>query len=340
MEKRGEAMPLDLLLKLATTVGARVLKEEPMAKAIRLAIDATADEFTQMEGVRDDLRTWCDSDEFSDLFSKLQEGRITPQAGDLVSSFVQTGFFLQDQTDSVAENILDTFAQKLEDELYKSEFGMKILAERPEKTIQPTRSRFAERVTEIYKDFALSLWTGGDSPYHQRTLEDLLKRYETLPKSEIEKVDTACRGLAKDILIRLATIADIAENSLSMLEHLRLSFGYAITSTSAEFEAMIDALQAIIQLSPRRPADSYSDVKSRARIPMAIADLGVFCERGKMFDASFKRLFKVATGRQFEGGVSERSLMDSINWYDQYHTVMKSLWERIAQCSTLPPDTW
>jgi len=184
------------------------------------------------------------------------------------------------------------------------------------------------------------MWTGGDSPYRQGTLEDLLKRYETQPKSEIEKVDTACRGLAKDILIRLGTIADIAENSLRMLEHLRLSFGYAITSTSAGFEAMIDALQAIIQLSPRRPADSYSDVKSRARIPMAIADLGIFCERGKMFDASFKRLFKIATGRQFEGGVSERSLMDSIDWYDHYHTVMKSLWESIAQCSTLPPDTW
>ena len=146
MFQKRELFRLDLLLKLATTVGARVLKEEPMAKAIRLAIDATADEFTQMEGVRDDLRTWCDSDEFSDLFSRLQEGRIAPQAGDLVSSFVKTGFFVQDQTDSVAENILDTFAQKLEDELYKSEFGMKILAERPQKTIQATRSRFAERV--------------------------------------------------------------------------------------------------------------------------------------------------------------------------------------------------
>ena len=174
-----------------------------MAKAIRLAIDATADEFTKMEGVRDDLRIWCDSDEFSNLFSKLREGRIAPQASNLVSSFVKTGFYLQEQTDGVAENILDTFAQKLEDELYKSEFGMKILAEKPEKTLQPTRSRFAERVAEIYKDFALSMWTGGDSPYDQRTLEDLLKRYETLPNNEIEKVDTACRSLAKDILVGL-----------------------------------------------------------------------------------------------------------------------------------------
>jgi hypothetical protein len=54
---------------------------------------------------------------------------------------------------------------------------------------------------------------------------------------------------------------------------------------------------------------------------MAIADLGVFCERGKMFDASFKRLFKIASGQQFEGGeyVSARSLMDSIDWYEHCH---------------------
>jgi hypothetical protein len=362
---------LGMLSKLATT-GAiagvkRLLKGTPVVTAIDEAISATTDEFREVEGVSDNLRRWCESEDFVNLLTQFKDGTRAPQPDQVVSSFVTaTGFYLGDRTRThkAARTILEAFARNLGAALHKGDDGILTLAAREEvqhqttqkmisavlganaeedEGLQRTRYRFAEKVADIYRDLALRLICGGDSIYHQQTLTKDIARAEELGTDDVDRIDIACRGLATDILVRLGTIASLAENARSMLEHLRQSFGYALNpSMSSEFDGMIDALETIVRLAPRHPAFSYSDVKQRARIPRALPDLRAFIIQAEALDVSFRRLFLVASRHSCEeaGVLSESNVRISVDWYRRYYTVLDRLWKGIADCTTLVKDTW
>jgi hypothetical protein len=359
-----------VLTKLASAAAAsglkRLLAEQPVSKAIDEAIGITAAEFERTEGVKENLRTWCESDEFVNLLEQISTGQAVVQTETIVSSFITAaGFYDGQHTQRTARDILEAFTQNLKRELYKSEEGLKILAAREEllhrethdligkvldssraeeKGLSKTRARFAGKVTEIYRTFAAFMLTGGDSIYHHQTLTEDVERAEKLEASEVERRDIVCRGLAKDILQRLGTMASGADNALTMLEHIRPAFGYALdANVSAEYEGMIDALEAIVRLVPRHPAPSHMDMKSRARVPPAITDLRVFILQAHALDSSFRRFFQQATGQRFpmeDDQLSEERVRSDIAWYEQYCAILDRLSKNIADDTNLPEDTW
>jgi hypothetical protein len=242
---------------------------------------------------------------------------------------------MADKMDEVAESILDNFAENLRAELLKTEYGLQIVADTAEKGLQPTRSRFADKITEIYKDFSIYMICGGDSIYHHQTLNQYLGHCETMPINNSNDVGTTCRQLAKDILIRLGTIAEIADRSAGRAEDLRAPFGIALSSNmpmAAEYEKMIDALESIMSLAPRRPAPSYSGVEDPVRIPKAIDDLSMLITQARLFDSSFKRFFTHATGDPFSENelLANDRLQNALAWYQRYYLVMQRLWKSIV----------
>jgi len=338
-------MSAHFLIKVAMAAGERLFKEKPIVEAVRAAIDATADQFVQLEGVRENLQNWRDSQEFVDLLSRLQKAEIAPESADIAGSFISTGFYVPYKMDQVAESILDSFAENLRRELLKTDIGLQILADTAEKGLQPTRSRFADKLSEIYGEFSGSMICGGDSIYHQQTLNQFLGHCETMPTTDSSEVDMTCRQLARDILVRLATIAEIANRSASRVEYLRAPFGIALNSNmpmAAEYEKMVAALESIMDLAPRRPAPSYSDLRARAKVPNAIGDLSVFITQATLFDSSFKRLFKHATGHPFKEDdlLNNDRLRDALAWYQRYYLVLQRLWKTIAECRTLGEDAY
>jgi hypothetical protein len=335
-------MSAHFLIKVAMVAGERLFKEEPMVEAVRAAIDATADQFVQLEGVRENLQKWQDSPEFAGLLARLQKAEIAPESADLAGSFISTGFYVPEKMSEVAESILDSFAENLRGELLKTDIGLQILADTAEKGLQPTRSRFADKILEIYRDFSLYMVCGGDSIYHQQTLSQYLDHCETMPTTDPNEVDLTCRQLATDILDRLGTIAEIADSAATRVEYLRTPYGIALNSNmpmAAEYEKLIDALESIMNLAPRRPASSYSDVRARARVPNAIGDLSVCITQATLFDSAFKRFYKHATGHPFttDGPESDR-LRNALAWYQRYYLVLQRLWRSIADCRTLGKD--
>jgi len=141
--------------------------------------------------------------------------------------------------------------------------------------------------------------------------------------------------LAKDILIRLGTIAEIADRCAGRVEYLRAPFGIALNSNmpmAAEYEKMIDALESIMNLAPRRPAASYSDLKGGAKIPRAVDDLSTFITQVTLFDSSFKRFVKHAIGGPFSENelLANDRLRNALAWYQRYYLVMQQLRKSIS----------
>lgn len=358
-----------MLTKLATAAAnagvKRLLDQPPVAAAIEASIAATADAFASMEGVGDHLRRWCQTDDFNSLLTNFERGDRTPQSDAAVSSFVRvTGFFDGDRTYEMATAILHLFASRLEVELLKSPQGLPVLAAREEKqhrrtqamigsvldanagqeaSLARTRSRFGEEVADIYRDLESLGLCAGDSPYHHETLTKYVAHVANMDGTDVHEIDVACRGLARDILDRIASIARLAANAQSRLEHLRQSFGYALTSPiAAEFEGMLDALDAIVRLVPRLPAASHLDVKQRARVPLAIADLREYIEQVEAVDASFRRLYLAACGRPCdeEGAMPADRVAARMEWYREYYRVLTRRWSKIADRTDLDEDAW
>jgi hypothetical protein len=144
-ETSKKPMSAHFLIKVAMVAGERLFKEEPMVVAVRAAIDATADQFVQLEGVRENLQKWQDSPEFAGLLARLQKAEIAPESADLAGSFISMGFYVPEKMGEVAESILDSFAENLRGELLKTDIGLQILADTAEKGLQPTRSSLLTR---------------------------------------------------------------------------------------------------------------------------------------------------------------------------------------------------
>jgi tetratricopeptide (TPR) repeat protein len=128
---------LGLLGKLAPTlllmVGEHGIKKLLKQSPIQRAIQATADVFPRIENINYALTKWCQSGEFDSLLKELKDGKRGLTDDSVVSSFIETGdFFAGEETETLAGKVLLAFFRKLEDELYKSDYGLSIHASRQE----------------------------------------------------------------------------------------------------------------------------------------------------------------------------------------------------------------
>lgn len=117
------------LEKLAEFGVEKISKNSPVSQAIK----KTHDQFTKddIEGVREALYKWCQSDSFSDILKAVQSGQGVVSDDDCVSSFLSiSGFYYKDVTSFVARQILRVFGEELERHLLASEEGVPILGQR------------------------------------------------------------------------------------------------------------------------------------------------------------------------------------------------------------------
>jgi len=356
---------LSQLAKAAAKAGVkRLLEQPPVAAAIETAITGTAGAFPGLEGVEDHLRQWCRTDEFSDLLTQFDRGDRAPQSNAVVSSFVRaTGFFDEERTHATATALLHLFASRLEVELLKSPQGLAVLAAREEAqhrktqamigsvldataeqdaSLGRTRCRFGEAAADIYRQAAILIVTGADSVYHH----DILTKYVAAVAkmdSTPSRLDAACRQLAVDILDRISTVAGHTGQWLNRLEHLRESFGYALSAPlSVEFERMRDALAALVDLEPPERASHHREMKQRQRVPVAIARLHDFIEHAGALDTSFRQLFQLACGRPCDEatGIPATRMGVAMDWYREYLRVLTARWSEIAGRMDLGEDAW
>lgn len=107
----------------------KLLEEPPISRAIR----TTAEAFPAIENVDQALASWCTSEDFLNLLRKLRAGERHLTDAAVVSSFIEHGgFYAAAQTESLAREILTTFLAKAEEELYGSDAGLSVHAQREE----------------------------------------------------------------------------------------------------------------------------------------------------------------------------------------------------------------
>lgn len=130
-----------ILVPILTNIAASLIWDSTKAAAGRLidkspiasAIDGTTAAFLGIEDLRYTLRHWCETAEFQQLLKRLREGERDFTDDDVIDSFIQAGgFFAGESTTLIAENIITIFFRKLTDELYSSEIGITIYAQRDE----------------------------------------------------------------------------------------------------------------------------------------------------------------------------------------------------------------
>jgi tetratricopeptide (TPR) repeat protein len=128
---------LELLLKTAapllghiakTGVGALV-RVPPVSKAI----EATAEGFPLLPALRYTLSTWCASEGFVRILERVKAGSRDMSQEAVVDSFIGAAdFFAGDNSRLLAEQILNTFLLKLEQQLYATNDGLFLHARREE----------------------------------------------------------------------------------------------------------------------------------------------------------------------------------------------------------------
>lgn len=343
----------------------RLLEEPAVSQAISGAVEATASEFAGIEGVNKYLRIWCASAEFVALLKRMESGQRRPPARSVINAFMRsTGFYMEERTEEVARRILETFVRKLEEELYKSQEGLYLLGarreqlhlrtrkmvgsllksgDREDRGFARTRRRLARKVTENYRRFAVIRRTGG-SLYLYQVMTKNLEKARKLSGRSVQTIDTTCQVLAKDVLDRLQGMARNLDHVFEEVEELRLSYGYALNlRNSRDLGRMLEELEALIAIVPKQLELRYVEMKRRAKVPRAIADLREFINRVEALDFAFRILIKGLTGRSFETEeyfMSEEGLRDHLDWYRGYHEVLERLWGKISGRSDLPEDTW
>lgn len=123
-----------LLGKAAKELGKYGYKKLTEETSVSKAIAATQAAFPNLEAGRA-LAVWCGSDDFERLVESHKAGERNLTDDAVVRSFVEvTDFYMEDvvETDSVARQVLTTFFEKLEAEIYNDLGGVSVLANRQE----------------------------------------------------------------------------------------------------------------------------------------------------------------------------------------------------------------
>jgi tetratricopeptide (TPR) repeat protein len=124
---------ISLVGKLGEFALEKISSNSSISSAINAAVLATSDAYPTIEGVDPALRKWCKSPEFDELIGKVKNGQRDLTDASLISSFIQTTeFYCGENTEQVARQVLTTFVQKILEQLYMTEAGLAIHAEREE----------------------------------------------------------------------------------------------------------------------------------------------------------------------------------------------------------------
>ena len=192
----SEGLLLGLLFKIAPsllTAAAKaslhsLLQQSPVTNAI----DKTCATFPELEPLRHTLSTWCKSDAFVQILEQVKAGSRSISREYVITSFVEVGgFYAGDDTYALAEQILNTFAVKLEEYLYASKEGLYLLAKRQEVLFAQQRDQL-ETVDE--RIFTM-LQTKQTTPRRLPVAED-----REQPRRENELADHAKLDVARDLL--------------------------------------------------------------------------------------------------------------------------------------------
>jgi hypothetical protein len=109
------------------------------------AIRATARDYPDIKVVKDALTKWCKSDQYIATIETIRSGRTEDADEALVESFVEVGLFHDGlhNTYESARRILETFAEHLRRELYRTTDGLLIESSRADFRQQETKEELA-----------------------------------------------------------------------------------------------------------------------------------------------------------------------------------------------------
>ena len=99
------------------------------------AIRSTRDHFPLIPGVEPALEKWIEGSEFEELFRDAQTGERDFDAEEVISSFISDGdFHMPSEAESreLAEDVVRAFLRAMIVELYLSDAGVVVLADRQE----------------------------------------------------------------------------------------------------------------------------------------------------------------------------------------------------------------
>jgi tetratricopeptide (TPR) repeat protein len=127
----------ELLLKIATPILVQTAKAGLGALAQRppvsKAIEATAASFPFLPALGFTLGSWCESQAFLKILEDVKDGRRDFSQDAVIDSFIKVGgFFAEDDTHVLAQQVLESFLIKLEQNLYGSKDGLFLHARREE----------------------------------------------------------------------------------------------------------------------------------------------------------------------------------------------------------------
>jgi hypothetical protein len=126
---------------LVTAAAKHGIKKLFEVAPVSRAIQSTAQAFPDFENLSHALTSWSTSEKFLDLLRRLKAGDRNLTDKMIVASFVQcSGFYAAEQTEMAAEQILATFLEKIEEEIYSSTTGLSAHAQREENLHEQTRT--------------------------------------------------------------------------------------------------------------------------------------------------------------------------------------------------------
>ena len=118
---------LSLAKRLASIAWSALSDETP----VRIAITETVDAVPDLQGLDKTLSDWCNSEEFGRQVEDFNSGNRELVDSDVIAAFLKsTQFYAGEQTQERAGEVLSIFLANLEQELYKSEEGPSIFAQR------------------------------------------------------------------------------------------------------------------------------------------------------------------------------------------------------------------
>jgi hypothetical protein len=167
------------------------------------AVEATANDFPEISVVRDALTRWCKSEEFVAQLEAIQSGRDGDADEALVESFVEVGLFHDGlhNTHERARHVLETFAQHLRRELYRSEGGLFIESSRADLRHQETKEKLAALSEEMHAGFERSHYTDVEKlRRHSASTLQALSDFSTIRVGErIIKIDRPSSAALREV---------------------------------------------------------------------------------------------------------------------------------------------
>ena len=277
-----------VLFKVATSVLtdigkrglANLIKQDYVAKAIEI----TAGEFPQMEGLDYALRSLCSSEAFEGLLKELKSGEKDLSGDEIVAAFINdSNFFAGSETEQYALKILATFAEKLDQEIYRSEDGMVHLANRMEMLHVKTGEKVAEQLlvglNEKLSRLQLPLPSDNidtvpevkEKMLHAKIdlARDLLQKGKSISAKNILldlRKEAEKQGASDDVYFRIATnlgacALDVTDNPTAIIE-----FNRALDYHPEDPKALTNcALARIIANKPQEALELSIRARERAR---------------------------------------------------------------------------